>query len=123
MWVHAVALLAVLQLVLAHTLDLKPNTEMCFFEDMHVGDEMTLTYQVSGGGNLDIDTRVKNPDGQLLFQQLHKDTGTYEFVAELDGRYTYCFSNDFPSVTDKTVRWVGARSLSDTASTCTVCCI
>lgn len=84
---------------------------------------MTLTYQVSGGGNLDIDTRVKNPDGQLLFQQLHKDTGTYEFVAELDGRYTYCFSNDFSSVTDKTVRWVGARSLSDTASTCTVCCI
>ena len=92
--------------VLAHTIDLLPHTEHCFFEDMHVGDEMTLTYQVSGGGHLDIDTRVKDPDGQLLFQQLRKDTGTYDFVADTDGRYTYCFSNTFSAIADKTLRYV-----------------
>ncbi|WFD01885.1 p24 complex component [Malassezia obtusa] len=85
--------------VLAHTIDLLPHTEHCFFEDMHVGDEMTLTYQVSGGGHLDIDTRVKDPDGQLLFQQLRKDTGTYDFVADTDGRYT----NTFSAIADKTL--------------------
>ncbi|PKI85142.1 Emp24p [Malassezia vespertilionis] len=81
-----VAVLA--QCALAHTVDLHPNSEHCFFEDMHSGDEMTLTYQVSGGGHLDIDTWIKNPDGQTLFEQIRKDTGSYEFIADKDGRYT-----------------------------------
>ncbi|KAI3625432.1 hypothetical protein CBS9595_000793 [Malassezia furfur] len=84
MWI---AWLLLLPCVLAHTIDLLPHTEHCFFEDMHVGDEMTLTYQVSGGGHLDIDVRIRDPDGQLLFQQLRKDTGTYDFVADADGRF------------------------------------
>ncbi|WFD05838.1 p24 complex component [Malassezia vespertilionis] len=96
-----VAVLA--QCALAHTVDLHPNSEHCFFEDMHSGDEMTLTYQVSGGGHLDIDTWIKNPDGQTLFEQIRKDTGSYEFIADKDGRYTYCFSNEFSHVTDKTL--------------------
>ncbi|WFD30222.1 p24 complex component [Malassezia sp. CBS 17886] len=99
MW-FVLALLAA-PLVLAHTIDLMPHREHCFFEDMHVGDEMTLTYQVSGGGHLDIDSRVSDPTGRLLFQQIRKDTGTYDFVAESDGRYTYCFSNEFSTVSDK----------------------
>ena len=73
---------------------------------MHNGDEMTLTYQVGGGGQLDIDVRLRDPDSQLLFQQLRKDTGTYEFVADKDGRYSYCFSNAFSTVSDKIVKCV-----------------
>lgn len=103
MWVGAAVWAWLVVCVAAHTIDLLPSSEHCFFEDMHVGDEMTLTYQVSGGGHLDIDVRVKDPDNQLLFQQLRKDTGTYDFVAEMDGRYTYCFSNEFSTVTDKTL--------------------
>ncbi|KAL4400963.1 p24 complex component [Malassezia pachydermatis] len=80
-----------------------PSSEQCFFEDMHVGDEMTLTYQVTGGGHLDIDTRIRDPSGRLLFEQLHKDTGTYDFIAEMDGRYKYCFSNEFSALTDKSL--------------------
>lgn len=64
---------------------------------------MTLTYQVSGGGHLDIDTTVRDPSGRLLFEQKHKDTGTYDFVADTDGRHQYCFSNKFSVVTDKTL--------------------
>ncbi|WFD26884.1 p24 complex component [Malassezia nana] len=98
----AIGLLAILvQLAWSHTIDLLPSSEYCFFEDMHIGDEMTLTYQVSGGGHLDIDARIKNPEGQLLYENLRKDTGTYDFVAEMDGRYTYCFSNEFSMVSDK----------------------
>lgn len=103
LWVKvAIGVLVILaQLAWSHTIDLLPSTEYCFFEDMHIGDEMTLTYQVSGGGHLDIDARIKNPQGQLLYENRRKDTGTYDFVAELDGRYTYCFSNEFSMVTDK----------------------
>lgn len=105
-WVGAmlIAVLAILvQLASSHTIDLHPDSEYCFYEDMHVGDEMTLTYQVSGGGHLDIDTTVRDPSGRLLFEQKHKDTGTYDFVADTDGRHQYCFSNNFSVVTDKTL--------------------
>ncbi|WFD33631.1 p24 complex component [Malassezia cuniculi] len=101
-WVALLAALALLQTA-AHTIDLAAHEERCFFEDMHVGDEMTLTFQVGGGGHLDIDTRLTDPDGQLLYQLLRHDTGTYEFVAEKDGRYTYCFGNNFSTVSHKTV--------------------
>ncbi|WFD23039.1 p24 complex component [Malassezia equina] len=97
-----IGVLAVLvQLAWTHTIDLFPSTEYCFFEDMHIGDEMTLTYQVSGGGHLDIDTRIKDPEGEMLYENLKKDTGTYDFVADKDGRYTYCFSNAFSMLSDK----------------------
>lgn len=111
----ALAALAVLLQVTAHTIDLAAHDERCFFEDMHVGDEMTLTFQVGGGGQLDIDTRVSDPEGQLLYQLLRQDTGTYEFVAEKDGRYTYCFGNNFSTVSHKTVSFNvhGVLYLSD----------
>jgi len=113
MWVGIVSVLlvAVVQFVCAHTIDLQPHSEYCFYEDMHVGDEMTLTYQVSGGGHLDVDTMLFNPSGNLLFEQRHKDTGTYDFTADADGRYKYCFSNKFSAVTDKTLRYVWASTM------------
>lgn len=66
--------------------------------------QMTLTYQVGGGGHLDIDVWLRDPQSRNLFEQNHKDTGTYSFTAQHDGRYTYCFSNEFSTVSDKTVR-------------------
>lgn len=87
----------------AHMIELGPHSSECFFEDLHHGDQMTLTYQVGGGGHLDIDTVLYDPHSRPLFKQERKDTGTYSFTAQDDGRYTYCFSNDFSTVSDKTV--------------------
>lgn len=64
---------------------------------------MTLTYQVGGGGHLDIDVWLHDPMGQRLFDLKHKDTGTYTFTSQQTGRFTYCFSNEFSTVSDKTV--------------------
>lgn len=87
----------------AHMIELLPNAKECFFEDLHNGDQMTLTYQVGGGGHLDIDVVLTDPKLRPLFEQKRKDTGTYSFTAQDDGRYTYCFSNEFSTVSDKTV--------------------
>ena len=65
--------------------------------------QMTLTYQVGGGGHLDIDTYLTDPGKKRLFELYRKDTGTYSFTAQHDGRYEYCFSNEFSTVSDKTV--------------------
>ncbi|KAE8220145.1 hypothetical protein CF319_g6290 [Tilletia indica] len=89
----------------AHMIELGPSARECFFEDLHVNDQMTLTFQVSGGGHLDIDAWLLDPHKTTLYTVKRKDTGTYSFTASKDGRYTYCFSNEFSTVADKTVSW------------------
>ncbi|KAN0063385.1 p24 complex component [Thecaphora frezii] len=98
-----VTLIALVPAASAHMIELHPHSKECFFEDLHHGDQMTLTYQVGGGGHLDIDTVLTDPKGRALFSQERRDTGTYSFTASDDGRYTYCFSNEFSTVSDKTV--------------------
>ncbi|KAK9899944.1 supernatant protein factor, C-terminal domain-containing protein [Cystobasidium minutum MCA 4210] len=87
----------------AHTIDIAPSTKECFFEDLSAEDKMTVTYQVAAGGELDIDFWVTNPRDDFMYKLNKMDTGTYSFTAHLDGRYTYCFSNEMSSVTGKTV--------------------
>ncbi|KDE02371.1 hypothetical protein MVLG_07073 [Microbotryum lychnidis-dioicae p1A1 Lamole] len=87
----------------AHTIDVGAAVKECFFEDLHTEDKMTVTYQVAGGGHLDIDFWLSGPGDRVMNEQRRRDTGTYSFTAEVDGRYTYCFSNEMSTVTGKTV--------------------
>ena len=73
---------------------------------------MTVTYQVAGGGHLDIDFSLTGPNGRLMNEQRKKDTGTHSFTAEGDGRFTYCFSNEMSTVSGKTVRCVSLLLLA-----------
>ncbi|BGP44407.1 p24 complex component [Rhodotorula kratochvilovae] len=110
-WSLCVALVAALAVARAHTIDLDAGARECFFEDLHTEDKarpplhagMTVTYQVAGGGHLDVDFSLTGPGGRLLNEQRKKDTGTHSFTAETDGRYTYCFSNEMSTVSGKTV--------------------
>ncbi|GAA94318.1 uncharacterized protein L969DRAFT_78613 [Mixia osmundae IAM 14324] len=87
----------------AHTIEMQPATEECFFEDLHAEDKMTVTYQVAGGGHIDIDFEMTDPDENVMYANTKQDTGSYDFVAFKDGRYTYCFSNKMSTVAVKTV--------------------
>lgn len=42
-------------LISAHLIEVTAGKKECFFEDLHVNDKMTVTYQVAEGGYLDID--------------------------------------------------------------------
>ncbi|KAL8286305.1 hypothetical protein RQP46_004793 [Phenoliferia psychrophenolica] len=94
---------ALVPVVHAHTIDLAAASRDCYFEDLHTEDKMTVTYQVAGGGHLDIDFWMKGPGDKMMTDQKKRDTGTHSFTAEMDGRYTYCFSNEMSTVTGKTV--------------------
>lgn len=85
-------------------IEMAPHGKSCFFEDLSIGDSMTLSYQVGGSAHLDIDATLTDPSGRALYQHPRSDTGSYSFVASANGRYEYCFSNEYSNVADKTVR-------------------
>ncbi|KDQ20700.1 hypothetical protein BOTBODRAFT_26718 [Botryobasidium botryosum FD-172 SS1] len=78
----------------AHMVEIQPNRKECFFEDLHVNDKMTVTYQVGGEGPLHIHFYMTDPADIHLTNTLSEYTGTHSITAEKDGRYTYCFSNE-----------------------------
>ncbi|KAH9173406.1 emp24/gp25L/p24 family/GOLD-domain-containing protein [Lactarius sanguifluus] len=87
----------------SHLIEVPASRKECFFEDLHVNDQMTVTYQVGGGGHLDIDFWVSSPDGNAIRKNIRYSTGTVSITAEKDGRYEYCFSNQMSSIADKIV--------------------
>ncbi|KAJ3550641.1 hypothetical protein NM688_g5026 [Phlebia brevispora] len=100
-WWSLLLLLPVL--VSAHMIEVPASKKECFFEDLRNNDKMTVTYQVGGGGHLDIDFWLTDPDGHALHKQLKQSTGTVSVTAAKDGRYEYCFSNQMSTVVDKLV--------------------
>ncbi|KAF5369987.1 hypothetical protein D9758_001300 [Tetrapyrgos nigripes] len=89
--------------VYAHMIDVPAGKKECFFEDLHKQDKMTVTYQVGGGGHLDIDFWATDPEEKLLAKQVKQSTGSASITAEKNGRYEYCFSNQMSAIADKLV--------------------
>ncbi|TDL29448.1 supernatant protein factor C-terminal domain-containing protein [Rickenella mellea] len=84
-------------------IEVEAATKQCFFEDLHKNDQMTVTYQVGGGGHLDIDFWLADPDNMALGKHIKQSTGTVSITAEKDGRHEYCFSNQMSTLADKMV--------------------
>ncbi|KAI5814794.1 emp24/gp25L/p24 family/GOLD-domain-containing protein [Pyronema omphalodes] len=99
---------AVIGSVAAHSIALHPHSRECFHENLHRDDKMTVSYQVGdrefgSAGNLEIDFWIQDPSGNLLDHKKATSGGNSEFEAKLDGRYTYCFSNENSNVAYKEV--------------------
>ncbi|KAI5857961.1 emp24/gp25L/p24 family/GOLD-domain-containing protein [Tricharina praecox] len=83
----------------AHSIQLHPHTRDCYHETLHREDRMTVSYQVGdrefgSAGNLEIDFWIQDPSGNLIENKKATSGGNADFEALLDGRYTYCFSNE-----------------------------
>ena len=46
---------------------------------------------------------MTDPNDRPIIGEERQSTGTFSVGAQDDGRYTYCFSNEMSSVTDKSV--------------------
>jgi len=101
----ALLLLLLCQTSLAHMIEVAAQKKECFFEDLHVNDQMTVTYQVGGGGHLDIDFWLADPNNLAVGKHIKQSTGSVSITAEKNGRYEYCFSNQMSTVADKTVNF------------------
>ncbi|QDS67546.1 hypothetical protein FKW77_002617 [Venturia effusa] len=102
------SLLALVGFAAAHNIQLRAHTKECFHEQLHTDDIMTVTFQVGdrefgGSGNLDIDFWILNPNNAYQQHDLGVSSGDHSFAAPIDGKYTYCFSNEHWSANSKEV--------------------
>ncbi|GAB7361183.1 hypothetical protein MBLNU230_g1216t1 [Neophaeotheca triangularis] len=99
---------ALLALGNAHNIQLRAHSRECFHEELHKDDKMTVTFQVGdrefgASGNLDLDFWIENPSKQNTVNERSVSSGDHSFTANMDGRYTYCFSNEAWSANTKEV--------------------
>ncbi|KAI9814674.1 MAG: p24 complex component [Phylliscum demangeonii] len=92
----------------AHNIQLGAHSRECFHEQLHKDDRMTVSFQVGdrefgGSGNLEIDFWLQDAQGKDLFHERAISNGDHSIVAMLDGRYTYCFSNEHWAAATKEV--------------------
>lgn len=85
------------------TFDLADNSEDCFYENIKKNTTAYLEFQVSAGGQLDVDVTLKNPEGKIIYEQQRATFDSHQFVADTTGVYTACFSNQFSSFSHKFV--------------------
>ncbi|XDC76830.1 hypothetical protein R6Z07F_008003 [Ovis aries] len=85
------------------TFELPDNAKQCFYEDITQGTKCTLEFQVITGGHYDVDCRLEDPDGNVLYKEMKKQYDSYTFTASKNGTYKFCFSNEFSTFTHKTV--------------------
>jgi len=79
------------------------HAEECFFDRVQSGTKMSLTFEVTEGGFLDIDVKITGPDGKAIYEGERESNGKYTFAAPMDGVYTYCFSNKMSTMTPKAI--------------------
>jgi len=79
------------------------HAEECFFDRVQAGTKLSLTFQVTEGGFLDIDVKINGPDGKAIYEGERETDGKYTFAAPSEGVYTYCFSNKMSTMTPKAV--------------------
>uniref|UniRef100_A0A8D0HR69 Transmembrane emp24 domain-containing protein 7 n=1 Tax=Sphenodon punctatus TaxID=8508 RepID=A0A8D0HR69_SPHPU len=85
------------------TFELPDNAKQCFYEEIVQGTKCTLEFQVITGGHYDVDCRLEDPDGLVLYKEMKKQYDSFTFTASRNGTYKFCFSNEFSTFTHKTV--------------------
>ncbi|KAI9880359.1 MAG: p24 complex component [Pleopsidium flavum] len=104
----ALSLASLLGVSVAHNIQLGAHSRECFHEQLHKDDKMTVSFQVGdrefgGSGNLEVDFWIQDPSGNYQTHERAVSSGDHSFVARLDGKYIYCFSNEHWSATSKEV--------------------
>eukprot|EP01086_Lenisia_limosa_P017757 TRINITY_DN9182_c0_g1_i1.p1 TRINITY_DN9182_c0_g1~~TRINITY_DN9182_c0_g1_i1.p1 ORF type:complete len:198 (+),score=44.16 TRINITY_DN9182_c0_g1_i1:85-678(+) len=84
---------------------LDAHREQCFYEDIREDTSVTLVFQVTAGGLLDIDATIHSPSGDLLFNGNREKASRYSFKTGNTGTYKFCFSNRISTFAAKTVSW------------------
>lgn len=94
-----IAFFYLISVIVCHNVLLPPYGKQCFFEKLKKNDELAISYQVgsrdpNNAEQLKTSFYIGNPSGQILIKKNDVDHGDEIIKATVDGRYTYCFSNE-----------------------------
>ncbi|KMZ09359.1 transmembrane emp24 domain-containing protein 3 [Drosophila simulans] len=101
--VLAVALMMHCISAVEFTFDLADNAVDCFYEEIKKNSSAYFEFQVSAGGQLDVDVTLKDPQGKVIYNLEKATFDSHQFVAETTGVYTACFGNQFSAFSHKIV--------------------
>jgi len=85
------------------TFELSDNAKECFHEEITNETKCTLEFQVVTGGHYDVDVTLKDPSGNVIYDEKKKQYDSHTFTAKIPGSYEVCYSNEFSSYSHKTV--------------------
>uniref|UniRef100_A0A183BVG3 GOLD domain-containing protein n=1 Tax=Globodera pallida TaxID=36090 RepID=A0A183BVG3_GLOPA len=85
------------------TFELPDNANQCFYEEIKMGVDCTLEFQVITGGQYDVDVVLEDPNGKSLYKEARKQLDSHAYKTEVAGTYKVCFSNEFSTFSHKVV--------------------
>lgn len=85
------------------TFELQERDVQCFYETVKVGEKALVEFQVVTGGHYDVDCKIEDPRGNVLYQVAKKDYDQFQWTSEVDGDAKVCFSNEFSTVSHKII--------------------
>ncbi|XP_075907068.1 transmembrane emp24 domain-containing protein 3 [Nelusetta ayraudi] len=85
------------------TLELAQNDKQCFYEELEKDTKFYVEFQVIAGGNYDLDCFVTDPLGNVLYNEVKKQYDSFSHTTTMSGVYKVCFSNEFSTLSPKTV--------------------
>lgn len=85
------------------TLELAQNDKQCFYEELEKDTKFYVEFQVIAGGNYDLDCFVTDPLGNVLYNEEKKQYDSFSHTTTMSGVYKVCFSNEFSTLSPKTV--------------------
>ncbi|KAL5105952.1 Transmembrane emp24 domain-containing protein 7 [Taenia crassiceps] len=98
------------------TFELPDGETRCFYADLKKNERTTIEFQVTSGGNFDIDVTLRDPSNNPVKVLQREQYDFFDYTAGIEGEYELCFSNEFSSVTHKIVymNWDLESANSDT---------
>ncbi len=77
--------------------------EDCYYQYVHPGATLYVSYQVLKGGDGAIGFAVRRPDGKIVHPYAWKPTSEYEESAAAGGYYSVCLDNQVRAI-ERTLR-------------------
>jgi protein ERP2 len=82
---------------------IEPGRKECFHQYLTKDLNIETDYQVIQGGDLDISYWIGSPSNRVLYTDLRKQGGQFNFKTDEDGEYRFCFDNSFSRIVNKQV--------------------
>jgi len=100
LWFHALTLVRGSAL----TTTISANERSCFYAAVDkAGEKIGFYFAVQSGGSFDIDWVVTDPKDTIIIEGERERQGDYIFTADEIGEYSFCFSNELSSFSEKLV--------------------